>query len=54
MFLKRAHAALRPDSGDMPSGSYSSLMFVKENVCEDGEGGKAAEFLDEQDSSLTR
>ncbi|KAK4689470.1 hypothetical protein P7C73_g638, partial [Tremellales sp. Uapishka_1] len=37
-----------------PSDGYESLIFVKENVCEDGPDGKAAEFLDEEDSSLTR
>lgn len=35
-------------------GGYDSLIFVKENVCEDGPDGKAVEFLDEEDSSLTR
>ncbi len=44
-FLTRARVALREDA---------SLIFVKENVCEDGPGGKAVEYLDEEDSSLTR
>ncbi|KAL7419230.1 hypothetical protein Q5752_006067 [Cryptotrichosporon argae] len=44
-FLRRAAVARRgPDS----------LIFVKENVCDDGDGGAPLEFLDEEDSSLTR
>jgi hypothetical protein len=31
-----------------------SLIIVKENTCEDGPDGTAKEFLDEEDSSLTR
>ena len=41
-------------STDTSKGQYESLVFVKENCCEDGPGGKAVEFLDEEDSSLTR
>ena len=54
-FLKRCRQSLR-DTGstDAPKGQYESLVFVKENCCEDGPGGKAVEFLDEEDSSLTR
>ena len=44
-FLQRSRAALRDET---------SLIFVKENVCEDGTDGKAIEILDEEDSSLTR
>lgn len=33
---------------------YTSLIFVKENVCEDAAWGKGHEFLDPEDSSLTR
>jgi hypothetical protein len=33
--------------------SLPSLIFVKENVCEDM-NGQPREFLDEEDSSLTR
>jgi protein N-terminal methyltransferase len=58
-FLRRSRAALRGSSTDASmseacDGGYDSLIFVKENVCEDGPGGKAVEFLDEEDSSLTR
>ncbi|ORX37456.1 AdoMet dependent proline di-methyltransferase-domain-containing protein [Kockovaella imperatae] len=53
-FLKRARASLRPDTRTTSDGSYETMLFVKENVCEDGPGGQATEFLDEQDSSLTR
>lgn len=54
-FLKKARLALR-DTGltDIEKGAYESLVFVKENCCEDGPDGKAVEFLDEEDSSLTR
>jgi protein N-terminal methyltransferase len=54
-FLKKARLALR-DTGltDASKGQYESLIFVKENCCEDGPEGKAVEFLDEEDSSLTR
>jgi protein N-terminal methyltransferase len=44
-FLRRAKAALRDET---------SLIIVKENTCEDGVDGAAKEFLDEEDSSLTR
>jgi hypothetical protein len=44
-FLRRAKAALRDED---------SLIIVKENTCEDGPDGSAKEFLDEEDSSLTR
>ena len=44
-FLKRAKAALRDET---------SLIIVKENTCEDGPDGGPKEFLDEEDSSLTR
>jgi len=44
-FLRRAKAALRDEE---------SLIIVKENTCEDGPDGLAKEFLDEEDSSLTR
>jgi len=30
------------------------LIIVKENTCEDGPDGSPKEFLDEEDSSLTR
>ena len=44
-FLRRSKAALRDEK---------SLIIVKENTCEDGPDGAAKEFLDEEDSSLTR
>lgn len=44
-FLKRSKAALRDDT---------SLIVVKENTCEDNADGSPREFLDEEDSSLTR
>jgi hypothetical protein len=44
-FLRRSKAALRDEE---------SLIIVKENTCEDGPDGTAKEFLDEEDSSLTR
>ncbi|WVQ82534.1 hypothetical protein IAT38_004663 [Cryptococcus sp. DSM 104549] len=46
LFLRRAHAALRKDQ--------ESYIFVKENCCDDGPGGIAQEFMDDEDSSLTR
>jgi protein N-terminal methyltransferase len=61
-FLRRAQAALRPapaatdasaSGGSGPAGA-GSLIFVKENCCADGAWGKGAEFLDPEDSSLTR
>lgn len=48
-FLRRAHAALREDDEDR-----QSYIFVKENCCDDGPGGIPQEFMDEEDSSLTR
>ncbi|KAE8542940.1 hypothetical protein D1P53_001005 [Cryptococcus gattii VGV] len=48
-FLRRAHAALREDDDDR-----QSYIFVKENCCDDGPGGIPQEFMDEEDSSLTR
>lgn len=30
------------------------IFFVKENCCDDGPGGIPQEFMDEEDSSLTR
>ncbi|WVQ76967.1 hypothetical protein IAR50_006646 [Cryptococcus sp. DSM 104548] len=44
-FLRRARAALR---------SPDSFIFVKENCCDEGPGGIPQEFMDEEDSSLTR
>ncbi len=44
-FLKRSRSAMRDES---------SFIFVKENVCEDGPNRAPVEFLDEEDSSLTR
>jgi hypothetical protein len=44
-FLQRSKASLRDES---------SLIIVKENTCEDGPNGSPKEFLDEEDSSLTR
>jgi hypothetical protein len=44
-FLQRSKASLRDES---------SLIIVKENTCEDGPDGSPKEFLDEEDSSLTR
>jgi protein N-terminal methyltransferase len=49
-FLRRAKAALRPHLGE----GAAPLIVVKENCCEDGPDGRASEFLDEEDSSLTR
>lgn len=51
-FLKRCKAALRDVSGE--EGYASPVILVKENVCEDGPNGQPAEFLDPEDSSLTR
>jgi hypothetical protein len=44
-FLRRAKSSLRDEE---------SLIIVKENTCEDAPDGGAKEFLDEEDSSLTR
>ncbi|WWC58892.1 uncharacterized protein I303_101437 [Kwoniella dejecticola CBS 10117] len=47
-FLKTARKALREgENGD-------NYIFVKENCCDDAPGGVGQEFLDEEDSSLTR
>lgn len=43
--MKRSKAALRDET---------SLIVVKENTCEDNADGTPREFLDEEDSSLTR
>lgn len=48
-FLRRARAALREDDENR-----QSYIFVKENCCDDGPGGIPQEFMDEEDSSLTR
>lgn len=48
-FLRRAKAALRPHLGE----GAAPLIVVKENCCEDADR-RASEFLDEEDSSLTR
>ncbi|CAK9784627.1 DUF858-domain-containing protein [Cutaneotrichosporon oleaginosum] len=54
-FLRRAKAALRaPQMGESEDAGGAPLIVVKENCCEDGPGGRADEFLDEEDSSLTR
>jgi protein N-terminal methyltransferase len=60
-FLKRARSSLKPDSvapadlaGRPDYVPPRPLIIVKENVCDDAEGGKATEVLDEDDSSLTR
>lgn len=57
-FLRRAKAALRvtpkPDMADEADAYAPPVIIVKENCCEDGPDGRAAEFLDEEDSSLTR
>ena len=55
-FLRRARSCLRETSTSQTSekGPYDSLIFVKENCCEDGADGSPVEFLDEEDSSLTR
>lgn len=54
-FLKKSRSALRDTgSSDPAKGAYESLIFVKENCCEDGPDGKGVEFLDVEDSSLTR
>ncbi|ODN90237.1 hypothetical protein L198_06255 [Cryptococcus wingfieldii CBS 7118] len=44
-FLQRSRAALR---------SPDSYIFVKENCCDEGANGEPQEFMDEEDSSLTR
>lgn len=57
-FLRRSKAALRvtpkPDMADDGDAYAAPLIIVKENCCEDGPDGRAHEFLDEEDSSLTR
>ena len=56
-FFRKSKAALRKSediSEEPKAGGYTSLIFVKENVCEDAESGKGNEFLDPEDSSLTR
>ncbi|TXT10659.1 hypothetical protein VHUM_02164 [Vanrija humicola] len=55
-FLRRAKASLRVDTdiAEEASPYGAPLIVVKENCCEDGPDGKANEFLDEEDSSLTR
>lgn len=53
-FLRRAKAALRVPAIDMNEEYAAPLIIVKENCCEDGPDGRADEFLDEEDSSLTR
>ncbi|ORY23610.1 AdoMet dependent proline di-methyltransferase-domain-containing protein [Naematelia encephala] len=45
-FFKKAQSALRDNT--------ESFVFVKENCCDDAPGGTGQEFLDEEDSSLTR
>lgn len=53
-FLRRAKSSLRPrnDATD-GSGKYGpSVIMIKENCCDDIDGPH--EFLDEEDSSLTR
>ncbi|WVQ97289.1 hypothetical protein IAU59_004400 [Kwoniella sp. CBS 9459] len=45
-FLKLSKKALRA--------SDNAYIFVKENCCDDGPDGVGQEFLDEEDSSLTR
>lgn len=56
-FLRRARAALRHPS-DMEDDAQSEygkpMIVVKENCCEDSPQGAPNEFLDEEDSSLTR
>ncbi|BEJ12456.1 hypothetical protein CspHIS471_0209160 [Cutaneotrichosporon sp. HIS471] len=53
-FLRRAKNALRAQSIDMGDEYAAPIIVVKENCCEDGPDGRASEFLDEEDSSLTR
>jgi hypothetical protein len=56
-FLRQSKAALRKSDDiteDATAIGYTSLIFVKENVSEDAVGGKGSEFLDPEDSSLTR
>jgi protein N-terminal methyltransferase len=45
LLLRSSKKALRDEN---------SLIFVKENTCENGPRGTGVEFLDEEDSSLTR
>lgn len=54
-FLKRAKASLRPvpDMADEAT-CAAGLIIIKENCCEDEPDGGPREFLDEEDSSLTR
>ncbi|KAG6866959.1 hypothetical protein C0991_003875 [Blastosporella zonata] len=47
-FLRRSHAALKQ------SEKGTSLIVVKENLCQDMKDGSARTVFDEQDSSLTR
>ncbi len=50
LFLARSKKALRQNTTpDSPA-----YIFVKENVCDNAPDGKGTEFLDEEDSSLTR
>ena len=49
-FMKKCRKALRESTGK----EDESMIFVKENCCEDGPGGAPTEFLDEEDSSMTR
>lgn len=56
-FLRRAKAALRhpSDMADDEQAEYGKpIIVVKENCCEDSPEGGPNEFLDEEDSSLTR
>lgn len=56
-FLRRARAALRhpSDMADDDQAEYGKpIIVVKENCCEDSLEGGPNEFLDEEDSSLTR
>ncbi|KAL1408882.1 hypothetical protein Q8F55_005696 [Vanrija albida] len=53
-FLRRAKASLRVSDAAADSRYGAPLIIVKENCCEDGPDGKGNEFLDEEDSSLTR
>jgi protein N-terminal methyltransferase len=45
-FLKRGQAALRKEG--------PGVIVVKENVCQDGEGGVPAIIFDKDDSSVMR
>lgn len=68
-FLCKAKGSLRQNSdapptpitpshpasaGSSASDTFTSLIFVKENVCEDLPDGRGREVFDEEDSSLTR